>query len=567
MLIYCEPAVRAGGPVNEPASHTPSSHRARAATAGAVLLLAIAVAVGWPPARSSGGQAPPRPNVIVVLTDDQSVAELTPETMPETIKAVADEGTGFSSSIVSSPLCCPSRAGFLSGQYPHNSGVFDNEPGYGALIEKDSILPAWLQAAGYRTGWSGRFLLNYDREPPPGALYDTDLGLAPPAGVEDWFGFVGSETKYRGATFSDNGTPVTAGTGPADYSTKLINRDALGFVRDAKADPRPFFLMVSHLAPHSSNTPVPGVGRCGKGGLPIPEDAAAYRPYRKAKLPKPPSFDESKISDKPEWVATRPALGHTRRRNLKLGLGCALSTLSTVDRGVGELVDQLERQGELDNTAIFFTSDNGYFFGEHRIFLNKVYPYEEALRVPLLARVPPAPARRARPPPGAAGGCRRPGQQPRPDRDHPRSRRGRAVHGLGRLPDARRPLAAPAAQRRAARLDTRARPALPARRQPGLRADSGGRAEQLLRRDPHQALRLRRARPRQQGDRRVRPAGVRALRPEAGSLPAPKPGGEPGAGGAVAAAGGARGAARRASRLQRDRRPRRRRRDPLRVAV
>ena len=390
MLIYCEPAVRAGGPVNEPASHTPSSHRARAATAGAVLALAIAVAVGWPPARSSGGQAPPRPNVIVVLTDDQSVAELTPETMPETIKAVADEGTGFSSSIVSSPLCCPSRAGFLSGQYPHNSGVFDNEPGYGALIEKDSILPAWLQAAGYRTGWSGRFLLNYDREPPPGALYDTDLGLAPPAGVEDWFGFVGSETKYRGATFSDNGTPVTAGTGPADYSTKLINRDALGFVRGAKADPRPFFLMVSHLAPHSSNTPVPGVGRCGKGGLPIPEDAAAYRPYRKVKLPKPPSFDESKISDKPEWVATRPALGHTRRRNLKLGLGCALSTLSTVDRGVGELVDQLERQGELDNTAIFFTSDNGYFFGEHRIFLNKVYPYEEALRVPLLARVPPA---------------------------------------------------------------------------------------------------------------------------------------------------------------------------------
>ena len=86
--------------------------------------------------------------MIVVLTDDQTVAELTAETMPETIKAVADEGTGFSSSIVSSPLCCPSRAGFLSGQYPHNSGVFDNEPGYGGP-DREGLDPAGL-AAGRR---------------------------------------------------------------------------------------------------------------------------------------------------------------------------------------------------------------------------------------------------------------------------------------------------------------------------------------------------------------------------------------------------------------------------------
>ena len=103
-------------------------------------------------------------------------------------------------------------------------------------------------------------------------------------------------------------------------------------------------------------------------------------------LPKPPSFDEQAIGDKPNWVRTRPALGHTRRTNLKLGWRCALATLPTVDRGVGQLVAELRRDGELDNTAIFFTSDNGYMFGEHRIFLNKVYPYEESLRVPLLAR-------------------------------------------------------------------------------------------------------------------------------------------------------------------------------------
>jgi arylsulfatase A-like enzyme len=326
--------------------------------------------------------------VIVVLTDDQTVNELyTPGAMPQTLKKLAVPGTTFTSSIVSSPLCCPSRAGFLTGQYPHNSGVFDNEPGYASLIDKGSTIYSWLQAAGYRTGHAGRFLLNYDREPAPDAGYETDSGFAAPPGIEDWFGYVGSQTVYTGATFSDNGAPVAAGTGPRGYSTRMINHAALDFVRGAQADPRPFFLMVAHLAPHSSNAPAPDP--CSQG-LPQPEDAEAFAPFAHEKLPKPPSFDESRIGDKPDWVATRPALGHTRRHNLKRGLRCATATLPTVDRGVSDLVRRLDSQGDLDNTVIVFTSDNGYFFGEHRIFLNKVFPYEEALRVPLLMLVPPA---------------------------------------------------------------------------------------------------------------------------------------------------------------------------------
>ena len=360
--------------------------RTRAAVAVAVA--AAIFGLGTAGAANPKGPAPSRPNVIVVLTDDQTVAELyTPEAMPQTLKKLAGPGTTFTNGIVSSPLCCPSRAGFLTGQYPHNSGVLDNEPGYPALIDKDSTIYSWLQAAGYRTGHAGRFLLNYDREPPLGSFYETDSGFAAPPGVEDWFGYVGSETKYLGATFSDNGTPVVAGTGPRGYSTKMINHAAVDFVRDAQTDPRPFFLMVAHLAPHSANFPAPEP--CGQG-LPQPEDADAYEPFRNEGLPKPPNFDESEIGDKPDWVATRPAIGHDRRQGLKLGLRCATATLRTVDRGVDELVDQLERQGDLDDTVIVFTSDNGYFFGEHRIFLNKVFPYEEALRVPLVVRVPPA---------------------------------------------------------------------------------------------------------------------------------------------------------------------------------
>ena len=235
-----------------------------------------------------------------------------------------------------------------------------------------------------------------------------------------------------------------------------------------------------------------------------------------APLPKPPSFDESKISDKPDWVATRPRARPHPAPQPEARPGAA-PTLDPVDRRPRRRRARrpAERQGELDNTAIFFTSDNGYLFGEHRIFLNKVYPYEEALRVPLLARVPPACSARAR---GASG---RPptvddaGQQPRPDRDHPRPRRRRALHRRRRLPHARRPLAAArcsAASGPTGRAGRALLYQLGSNRACGQLPQNG--PEQLLRRDAHQALRLRRAQPRQQGDRRLRPARVRALRPK-----------------------------------------------------
>ncbi len=370
------------------------------AVAAAIVLTALATATrAVEPATAAGTSAVP--NVIVVMTDDQSVAELSRETMPATLNALKHHGNGteFTRSIVSSPLCCPSRAGYITGQYPHNNGVFDNEPGYPALNDKDSTLYSWMQAAGYRTGHLGRFLLNYERPAPLGELYDTDGGLAPPPGVEHWFGYTGGGAAYYGGAFSRNGTPVTLGTGPAGYTTGAINREALDFVAAAKSDPRPFFLTVAQLAPHSTNTT--GPGDCGRGGLPIP-DGGKLGPFKHTKLPKSPSFDEAQIADKPAWVESRPGLGSERRHNLKRAWRCALATLSTVDSGVRALIDRLERQGELDETAFFFTSDNGYYFGEHRIYLNKIYPYEEGVRVPLLARVPgdllgPGVERRGRP--------------------------------------------------------------------------------------------------------------------------------------------------------------------------
>ena len=269
--------------------------------------------------------------MIIVLTDDQTVSEMTGETMPKTMKAIAGHGTTFDQSIVSSPLCCPSRAGFLTGEYPHNSGVFDNEPGYAALIDKTSIIYPWLQAAGYRTGHIGRYLLNYDRATPPGGDWQTDGGLDAPPGLDDWFGYVGAPTIYNGATFSDNGTPVVEGSGKSGYATRVMNHHALDFIRQAKADPRPFFLMLAHIAPHAAQTT--GPGPCGVGGLPIP-DGGKLGKWSDAPLPKPPSFDERNVSDKPDWIRTRPHLGHRKRAGLKLGWRCSNASLSTVDDGV-----------------------------------------------------------------------------------------------------------------------------------------------------------------------------------------------------------------------------------------
>ena len=166
----------------------------------------------------------------------------------------------------------------------------------------------------------------------------------------------------------------------------MINSQATDFVTQAAPSPQPFFLWVAHLAPHSTN--LQPRGDCG-GGVPLPEPGT-YRPYADEPLPKPPSFGEEKNRDKPTWVESRPPLRKRQIADLTRSWRCALATLTTVDRGVASLLRTLRKAGELDDTAVFFTSDNGYYYGEHRIVLEKIYPYEEAWRVPLLARIPPA---------------------------------------------------------------------------------------------------------------------------------------------------------------------------------
>ena len=152
--------------------------------------------------------------------------------------------------------------------------------------------------------------------------------------------------------------------------------------------PRP--IRSSSGSPTSHRTPrtVPQRESCG-GGTPIP-GPGAYTPFAAASLPRSPNFNEKRISDKPRWVKGHNRLSLEKLELLRRGWRCALASLTTVDAGVAGLIGKLTELGELDDTAIFFTSDNGLAFGEHRLVQAKSYPYEEMLRVPMLARVPPA---------------------------------------------------------------------------------------------------------------------------------------------------------------------------------
>jgi N-acetylglucosamine-6-sulfatase len=355
---------------------------------GAVALVAIAVivipAAAAPPSDGDGravargdqpnsGPDSPPPNFVVIMTDDQTASTSRAKFMPRTRKLLAAQGTTFKNFVVTTPLCCPSRAGFYTGQYAHNNGdVFLNRPGYKSLDREHTVLPVWLRDASYRTALVGKFMHGY---PPEG-----ESRAAPAPGYTDWYGILSNN--YYGYRISENGEVDRRGHRPADYATNVINDHAVGLIRDYAEQPDPFFIHVSHIAPHSDEEP--GLS-CSHAAIPAPRDRGRFSDLR---FPNPPSFGEPDASDKPSFIRRLARLTNREALNLKRKYRCRASSLRQVDRGVRRIVETLERTGELDETAIIFTGDNGYFLGEHRLRRGKGLPYEEAIRQPLMIRLP-----------------------------------------------------------------------------------------------------------------------------------------------------------------------------------
>lgn len=307
------------------------------------------------------------------MTDDQTAASFNAQAMPFTWRLFKREGTIFDDAVASPPLCCPARAGFLTGSYPHNHGVDANSPGYSLLRDPANILPAWLQGAGYRTAMIGKYLNGYE-------LVE---GARPAPGWDEWFAAAGYPA-YFNYELSDNGELRSFGEGPDDYSTRVFTDRALELIGKGG---RPLFMWLALNAPHIA---APAHPPCDGGTYPQPPNAAAFEPFADAELPPEPSFNERNVEDKPAFIRRKGLLGPDAREVATKRWRCGLSALAAADRAIARLVDRLRASGEWDRTLLVFVSDNGYFFGEHRIDDDKRLPYEPALHVPMAVRVPPA---------------------------------------------------------------------------------------------------------------------------------------------------------------------------------
>jgi arylsulfatase A-like enzyme len=334
-----------------------------AAIAAAALACWVAAAAAAAPATAA---SKPRPNVILIVTDDQTAASFNTRYMPRTVKQIAGRGTSFANAVVSTPVCCPSRAQMLTGQYAHNNGVRANNPGYGLLEDKRNVLPTWLGRAGYRTLHVGKYLNGYAQV----------KGPAPAPGWDRWLSLTG--TSYSRPTFSIDGKRRAYDR----YLTGILGRMSARLVSRYARDRRPFYLQVDHFAPHVDGS---SPGRCDGAAVPDPADGDLFASEQ---APRPPSFGEPDVGDKPEFIQKLPGFDQAQIDEVDRLYSCAVGSLAAVDRAVAELMAALRRSGELGRTMIVFTSDNGYAFGEHRFPNGKGLAYDEQLRVPLAIRPP-----------------------------------------------------------------------------------------------------------------------------------------------------------------------------------
>lgn len=352
----------------------------------ALLLLALVLALGGlppvtramsessPAVADERAQPAPRPNFILVLTDDLDAE--TVGSLSRLRSLLTDQGTTFTNAFVNVALCCPSRATLLRGQYAHNTGVLTNHPPNGGfetfhrLGHEGSTVATWLRTAGYRTALLGKYLNGYPK--------GVDPSYVPP-GWDEWRSPVaGSPYSEYDYQLNENGRIVTYGHRPEDYLGDVLAARANEFIRRAAAEGQPFFIYLPVYAPHGPATPAP----------------RHENEFAGATAPRPPSFDEQDVGDKPEWLRSRRALDAEAVAQIDERYRERLRSMLAVEDLVEGLIRTLESTGQLANTYLIFSSDNGFHLGQHRQASGKQSPYEEDIKVPLIVRGPGVPAGR-----------------------------------------------------------------------------------------------------------------------------------------------------------------------------
>lgn len=315
---------------------------------------------------------PPRPNVLFVMTDDQTWQQMScaghPLLKTPNMDRLAHEGAHFRNAFCTNSLCAPGRASVLTGCYSHVHGIRGNSEKRDAVEQLDPDLPTFpslLQAAGYRTGLMGKWHIRQD-----------------PAGFDKWTVLPGQGV-YFDPEFLHNGEPKEH-TG---YATEITTDLALDFLADTGEDP--WCLVYQHKAPHRPFTPPPHLKDLW-ANVDWPKPASynddyatrplaakaedmrfeiSLRPDYEGEIPENLSPDEER-----EWIFDRFVKDHHR-------------SIAGVDEQLGRVLNYLDESGQTEDTLVIYTTDNGYFLGEHGWY-DKRFMYEPSLRIPLLIRYP-----------------------------------------------------------------------------------------------------------------------------------------------------------------------------------
>jgi N-acetylglucosamine-6-sulfatase len=313
----------------------------------------------------------PRPNIILILTDDQPYH--TVQYMPTVRDVLMKKGVIFENGYVTTPLCCPSRASILSGQYAHNHQVYTNRMPLGGAEKFDDSksFAIWLQAAGYQTAYFGKYLNGYEDITP--------IGYVPP-GWTEWNAFLSNKVMedeansqyFLNFSMSANGVTIKYPESKNNFSADVLTRQAISFIRDSQE--MPFFMFVAYYNPHAPYLWAERHDDQFRGH----SDLQAV-PYR------PPNFMEEDVSDKPLYLQT---LHHLPVRKIDESYKQILRSLLSVDDGIASILNVLEQTGLSKNTIIVYLSDNGLTVGNHGLGLAKNCPYDECIRVPFIVYAP-----------------------------------------------------------------------------------------------------------------------------------------------------------------------------------
>lgn len=313
------------------------------------------------PAQRTGG----RPNFVFVLTDDLSWNLV--QYMPHVL-AMQKTGTALQNYYVVDSLCCPSRSAILTGEYPHNDGVFTNggdDGGYQTFNSRKNEVNTFgvaLHKVGYQTGFMGKYLNGYlpaDSVPPGWDTWDvTGNGY--------------SEYNY---TLNENGKQVPFGKAPSDYLTDVLSGKAGSFIDSAAAANKPFMLEVATFAPH-------------KPSVPAPRDASSFPDLR---APRTAAFDKQP-SNALAWQRAIPPLTAKNQQQIDKQFKLRVQSVQAVDDMIGHLQQELKAKGLSENTYVVFSSDNGYHMGEYRLRPGKQTAFDTDIHVPLIVTGPGVPA-------------------------------------------------------------------------------------------------------------------------------------------------------------------------------